>query len=85
MKQKCGGYFGYVFTSLELAKKDRLKATRRIEFLYPVSSIAVYSNECTVVHACQKTLKSVIFHNSINDLINKDNITQLPSSMVIKK
>ncbi|NML23820.1 class I SAM-dependent RNA methyltransferase [Pseudoflavitalea sp. G-6-1-2] len=33
MKQKCGGYFGYVFTgNLELAKKIGLKATRRIEF-----------------------------------------------------
>ena len=33
MKQKCGGYYGYVFTgNLELAKKIGLKATRRIEF-----------------------------------------------------
>ena len=33
MKQKCGGYFGYVFTgNLELAKKIGLKAQRRIEF-----------------------------------------------------
>jgi putative N6-adenine-specific DNA methylase len=33
MKQKCGGYFGYVFTgNLELAKKIGLKAKRRIEF-----------------------------------------------------
>ena len=33
MKQKCGGYFGYVFTgNLELAKKIGLKARRRIEF-----------------------------------------------------
>ncbi len=33
MKQKCGGYFGYVFTgNLELAKKIGLKATRGIEF-----------------------------------------------------
>jgi putative N6-adenine-specific DNA methylase len=33
MKQKCGGYFGYVFTgNLELAKKIGLKANRRIEF-----------------------------------------------------
>lgn len=33
MKQKCGGYFGYVFTgNLDLAKKIGLKATRRIEF-----------------------------------------------------
>jgi putative N6-adenine-specific DNA methylase len=33
MKQKCRGYFGYVFTgNLELAKKIGLKATRRIEF-----------------------------------------------------
>src|ERR1051325_4078688 len=33
MKQKCGGYFGYVFTgNLELAKKIGLKASRRIEF-----------------------------------------------------
>lgn len=33
MKQKCGGFFGYVFTgNLELAKKIGLKATRRIEF-----------------------------------------------------
>lgn len=33
MKQKCGGYFGYVFTgNLDLAKKIGLKASRRIEF-----------------------------------------------------
>ena len=33
MKQRCGGYFGYVFTgNLELAKKTGLKASRRIEF-----------------------------------------------------
>jgi putative N6-adenine-specific DNA methylase len=33
MKQKCGGYFGYVFTgNLELAKKIGLKAKRKIEF-----------------------------------------------------
>lgn len=33
MKQKCGGYMGYVFTgNLELAKKIGLKAKRRIEF-----------------------------------------------------
>jgi putative N6-adenine-specific DNA methylase len=33
MKQKCGGYVGYVFTgNLELAKKIGLKAKRRIEF-----------------------------------------------------
>lgn len=33
MKQKCGGYTGYVFTgNLELAKKIGLKAKRRIEF-----------------------------------------------------
>lgn len=33
MKQKCGGYFGYVFTgNLELAKKIGLKAKRRMEF-----------------------------------------------------
>ena len=33
MKQKCGGYFGYIFTgNLELAKKIGLKAKRRIEF-----------------------------------------------------
>ena len=33
MKQKCGGYFGYVFTgNLDLAKKVGLKAKRRIEF-----------------------------------------------------
>lgn len=33
MKQKCGGYFGYVFTgNLELAKKIGLKPKRRIEF-----------------------------------------------------
>ena len=33
MKQKCGGYWGYVFTgNLELAKKIGLKARRRIEF-----------------------------------------------------
>ena len=33
MKQKCGGYFGYVFTgNLELAKKIGLKAKRRLEF-----------------------------------------------------
>ncbi|HEY9258135.1 THUMP domain-containing class I SAM-dependent RNA methyltransferase [Chitinophaga sp.] len=33
MKQKCGGYHGYVFTgNLELAKKIGLKAKRRIEF-----------------------------------------------------
>ncbi len=33
MKQKCGGYFGYVFTgNLELAKKIGLKTKRRIEF-----------------------------------------------------
>lgn len=33
MKQKCGGYFGYVFTgNLELAKSIGLKAKRRIEF-----------------------------------------------------
>ncbi len=33
MKQRCGGYWGYVFTgNLELAKKIGLKAKRRIEF-----------------------------------------------------
>ncbi|TLV03238.1 THUMP domain-containing class I SAM-dependent RNA methyltransferase [Dyadobacter luticola] len=33
MKQKCGGYSGYVFTgNMELAKKIGLKARRRIEF-----------------------------------------------------
>jgi putative N6-adenine-specific DNA methylase len=33
MKQKCGGYYGYVFTgNRELAKKIGLKAKRRIEF-----------------------------------------------------
>lgn len=33
MKQKCGGYHGYIFTgNLELAKKVGLKAKRRIEF-----------------------------------------------------
>jgi putative N6-adenine-specific DNA methylase len=33
MKQRCGGYFGYIFTgNLELAKKIGLKARRRIEF-----------------------------------------------------
>jgi putative N6-adenine-specific DNA methylase len=33
MKQKCGGYHGYVFTgNLDLAKKIGLKAKRRIEF-----------------------------------------------------
>jgi putative N6-adenine-specific DNA methylase len=33
MKQKCGGYFGYVFTgNIDLAKKIGLKAKRRIEF-----------------------------------------------------
>ncbi|MGN6566534.1 MAG: THUMP domain-containing class I SAM-dependent RNA methyltransferase [Flavipsychrobacter sp.] len=33
MKQKCGGYYGYIFTgNLELAKKIGLKAKRRIEF-----------------------------------------------------
>jgi putative N6-adenine-specific DNA methylase len=33
MKQKCGGYFGYIFTgNMELAKKIGLKAKRRIEF-----------------------------------------------------
>ncbi len=33
MKNKCGGYWGYVFTgNLELAKKIGLKAKRRIEF-----------------------------------------------------
>jgi putative N6-adenine-specific DNA methylase len=33
MKQKCGGYMGYVFTgNLDLAKKIGLKAKRRIEF-----------------------------------------------------
>lgn len=33
MKQKCGGYMGYIFTgNLELAKKIGLKAKRRIEF-----------------------------------------------------
>lgn len=33
MKQKCGGYFGYIFTgNLDLAKKIGLKAKRRIEF-----------------------------------------------------
>jgi putative N6-adenine-specific DNA methylase len=33
MKNKCGGYFGYIFTgNLELAKKIGLKAKRRIEF-----------------------------------------------------
>lgn len=32
-KQRCGGYFGYVFTgNLELAKKIGLKAKRRMEF-----------------------------------------------------
>lgn len=33
MKQKCEGYFGYIFTgNMELAKKVGLKAKRRIEF-----------------------------------------------------
>ncbi|MCO5240114.1 MAG: class I SAM-dependent RNA methyltransferase [Chitinophagaceae bacterium] len=33
MKQRCGSYYGYVFTgNLELAKKTGLKASRRIEF-----------------------------------------------------
>jgi putative N6-adenine-specific DNA methylase len=33
MKQKCGGYSGYVFTgNMDLAKKIGLKAKRRIEF-----------------------------------------------------
>lgn len=33
MKQRCSGYYGYVFTgNLELAKKTGLKASRRIEF-----------------------------------------------------
>lgn len=33
MKQKCGGYYGYVFTgNLELAKKIGLKPKRKIEF-----------------------------------------------------
>ncbi len=33
MKQRCQGYYGYVFTgNLELAKKTGLKASRRIEF-----------------------------------------------------
>ena len=33
MKQKCGGYFGYVFTgNLDLAKKVGLKPKRKIEF-----------------------------------------------------
>ncbi len=33
MKQKCGGYWGYVFTgNLELGKKIGLKTKRRIEF-----------------------------------------------------
>jgi putative N6-adenine-specific DNA methylase len=33
MKQKCGGYHGYVFTgNMDLAKKIGLKAKRRIEF-----------------------------------------------------
>jgi len=32
-KQKCGGYFGYVFTgNLELAKSIGLKPKRRLEF-----------------------------------------------------
>jgi putative N6-adenine-specific DNA methylase len=33
MKQKCKGYYGYIFTgNLDLAKKIGLKAKRRIEF-----------------------------------------------------
>lgn len=33
MKQRCRGYYGYIFTgNLELAKKTGLKANRRIEF-----------------------------------------------------
>lgn len=33
LKQKCGGYLGYIFTgNLDLAKKIGLKAKRRIEF-----------------------------------------------------
>lgn len=33
MKQKCGGYYGYIFTgNLDLAKKIGLKPKRRIEF-----------------------------------------------------
>jgi 23S rRNA (guanine2445-N2)-methyltransferase len=33
MKQRCGGYLGYIFTgNLDLAKKIGLKAKRRIEF-----------------------------------------------------
>lgn len=33
MKQKCGGYYGYIFTgNMDLAKKIGLKPNRRIEF-----------------------------------------------------
>ena len=33
LKNKCKGYLGYIFTgNLELAKKIRLKPSRRIEF-----------------------------------------------------
>ena len=33
LKQKCKGYYGYIFTgNLELAKKIGLKPKRRIEF-----------------------------------------------------
>jgi putative N6-adenine-specific DNA methylase len=33
LKQKCGGYLGYIFTgNLDLAKKIGLKARRRVEF-----------------------------------------------------
>jgi 23S rRNA G2445 N2-methylase RlmL len=38
LKNQCKGYTGYVFTgNLDLAKKIRLKPSRRIEFLMPLS------------------------------------------------
>lgn len=46
MKQKCGGYFGYVFTgNLELAKKIGLKATRRIEFYTSIIDCRLFEYE----------------------------------------
>jgi putative N6-adenine-specific DNA methylase len=46
MKQKCRGYFGYVFTgNLELAKKIGLKATRRIEFYTSIIDCRLFEYE----------------------------------------
>jgi putative N6-adenine-specific DNA methylase len=59
MKQKCGGYFGYIFTgNLELAKKIGLKASRRIEFY--TSTIDCRLLEYELYSGTRKTDKTVL-------------------------